>query len=191
MPGDYDPLFDADPVRAFDPDSKFVHREKVKGTLKTVAATGWGLGFSVAHIPVVGSLPAIASGVKTAGHIRNLQTIRTNLAHECICNGCDRLIEYAITQKEWKLGKKVASVVPVVGTVVAVGSKLRAAQKWKTDSLGRARSTAAVMLWHSAREGCQMAQAVLSELLGGPGRAEEARRDANGYQTIFKKLAST
>jgi hypothetical protein len=139
----------------------------------------------------VGSAPAVVSAVKTAGHIRGLKRIQDNLAYECTCGACASLIEYAITQKEWKLGKKGLSAVPGVGTVATVGSKLRASyKKWGNDSLGKYRHTQAVALWHSAREGCQTAKAVVSELLGA-GRATQALLADKGYEVVFKKLAST
>lgn len=189
----YATLIDDEPTPGFDLASNAVLKAKVIGTLKSVASTGWGIGFSLASIPVVGSLPALVSAVKTRNHIVELEKLRDHdLPHRCTCENCTNLIEYAITQKQWKLGKKVVSVIPVAGTVAAVGSKARWLYKWGTDTLGKARWTAAVALWHSGKDiGCPKAKAVVIELLGSQKKANDAFLAATGYELIAKKLASS
>jgi hypothetical protein len=185
----FEKLHDEDPAGAFDYSKNSGMKDQVIGYLKAAGAAAWGQAFSLAGIPVVGSLPALVSGTKSIRHAKGLAKLKVSQVNRCNCEMCDQMIDYAIMQKNQKAGKKFGSAVPVVGTLISVGSKLRYVYKWKNDTQGKARRAAAVTIWHSTRKGCPKAKAIMEELLGASG-LERAKLAENGYEFVFKKLAS-
>jgi hypothetical protein len=185
----FEKLHEEDPAGAFDYSQNSGMKDKVLGYVKAAGAAAWGQAFSLAGIPVIGSLPALVSGTKSMRHASGLAKLKTSPVNLCNCGMCEQMIDYAIIQKHHKAAKKLGSAVPVVGTLISAGSKLRYIYKWKNDTQGKARQFAAVTIWHAAREGCPKGKAILEELLGA-GAVERAKQAANGYEFVFKKLAS-
>lgn len=168
--------------------TNFVLKEKIKGIAKTGASVAWSGAFSAMSIPVLGSLPALVAAASTKRHISKLEALAKNdSAYPCTCDMCAQSIAYVINQKKWKLGRSIAGVVPVVGTLEAARAKIYGAFK---KNAGQKRLECAVLLWHVGRDYCKKARMVVLELLG-EARGQQALKDPNGYVVIAEKLRST
>lgn len=191
MPGDYAELANQE-ILAFDYGENFVLKQTVLKYLKTGAGLAYSAAASLSGIPGIGAIPALVSAAKTQGHISGLKRILENdAAYACTCGLCAQTITFAINQKEWKLGRKIVSAVPGLGTLEAVRSKVYGGyKKWKGNS-GTQRMEAAVALWDRGKNGCPKAKAAVWELFGGSAKGTKVLTAPTGYELLADKLRST
>ena len=172
-------------------------QEVTKRAMKQIAMKGLKL-LTGNMADVVASIPAIMS---TSSHLACLNALLETETYECVCRdgegqNCKAIIRYIIDQKSKKLGRTGAGLIPVVGTLQAVGSKARAAYKFIHGTLGQTRGYMAYDL-HKKMKTCSLAQAVAAELLGSvylPNcwlKAFTVRDWDEGWTVLQDKMEST
>jgi len=171
-----------------------------------VSATGVGLVVTGGVLTVASALTSGRSAYKTDKHIDGLKDILTNrgtydcspveglprnsLAHTRIA---EQVLPYIIKQKQWKLGRKVASAVPGVGLLEGLRAISKKGYKYARGTLGVERDRAAGWLTiHFCDHHCGLTDAIITELYGKDEMIWLREQEAAVIQPLIAdKLKST
>ncbi|HEX3994608.1 MAG TPA: hypothetical protein VHX39_25825, partial [Acetobacteraceae bacterium] len=108
------------------------------------------------------------AALSTSRHIDKL--VETELG-KCSCGYCEEMVEYVLRKKGSKLirrGTRAATGIISGGTLITIGEKLKGMYKMAMGTRGVNREAHAVVLWVTAKNGCQCAQDITAELVGSP-----------------------
>lgn len=104
---------------------------------------------------------------KTGHHINRLNEIIYNSPFECQCqNKCKDIGAYVIRQKEKKLMRRTASMIPVAGSLESARGVSKNVYKRLNSTQGKERERNASSLLKGIHASCPMAQAIVAELVG-------------------------
>jgi hypothetical protein len=158
-----------------------------------------------APFPVFGVVLNVRSEYKTYKHIGKLKSIEKSIdenikksidERKCTCGDCKNYINYILKKKRHKMWSKGVGIVPVVGTISTVGHKAKGLNKKRKGTRGKDRMNVATGLWfsmrgHSGGVQCVTANMIVRELCGGEKARKRIVETGDGYNEIFKKLASS
>jgi hypothetical protein len=130
------------------------------------------------------------AALSTSRHIDNL--VETEL-EKCSCGYCEEMVQYVLGKKGSKLirrGTRAATGIISGGTLITIGEKLKGMYKMAKGTRGVNREAHAVVLWVTAKNGCQCAQDITAELVGSPSTMIATLNSYEGMIVLKEKMGS-
>jgi hypothetical protein len=143
--------------------------------------------------PIGGLVDMVIDGKAAMSTYAHMEKLTETELGKCNCGYCEEMVTYVLGKKGSKFirrGTRAVTGVVSGGTLITIGEKLKGMYKMAKGTRGVNREAHAVVLWVTAKGGCQCAQDITAELVGSPAAMIATLNSYDGILVLKEKMSS-